>query len=1000
MMFHRPGRLRAVLFCFAVISNAAFLSAQSPAGQQPPPAKQNPQQPPPAQPTKPEQTPPKKPNPFENVPQTPAQPEAPKPQQPPIQNVTPKPEAPPAVQQAQPGQPPEDIIEGFEFRGARRVRQDTLQALIASKKGDRYDEEILHRDFMALWNTGRFDDIRIEREAGKTGWIIRFVLVERPVVRSIKYEGNKSVTVSEILDRYKERKVGLVVESQYDPNKVQRAKNVLLELLAERGHQYAKVDPEIRRVPPSSLEITFKVNEGPKVKVGKIEVAGNAAFSNRAVIRAMKNSHPIGLPHSILFENLFARTYDSTKLEEDKQRIQVFYQEHGYFTAHVTDANVTMRKVGGEGLHIWLIHPNKVGTRADIAVTLEEGRKYRLNNITFTGVKFFRTPEALMTPLFQMSKGDVFTTAKLKKGLEQLRKLYGDFGFINFVAEPDPVPLPNSDLVDLSLSVDEGHQFFVRRIDFAGNTTTRDKVIRRELLIDEGQIFNNRMWELSILRLNQLGYFDPLKAEEAADIKTDTKTNTVDLTLKVKERGKNSIQLNGGVSGIAGSFIGFSYATNNFLGLGETLSLSSQLGTRIRQVQFGFTEPYLFDKPIQTGFTLYTQRFNYDQGREASILSGQNLIPLFNSLGQGNLLNYVSNGYGGTVFVSYPLKRSFARLGLTYGYDISSIRTLTNSASQYFNFIDFQGVGGPNQLSGIRTSKIIPSYTYNSVNHPITPTGGKSIFFSMAYAGVGGNVNTIEPTLDAKYFRSGFKRGHVIGMHLLARFLTGYGGKVAPPFSRYYTGGENDIRGFDIWGISPIVFLPSSANVNVLNVDGTQRVQKQIVGGQTTFSNVTMQIPTYQLTFPGGDTNVVTNFEYRIPIFGPVVLAAFGDAGIDKLTLPGQLKLNPGRIDQLNSQFPQAGFSGRAYIAPGTQKIRTSTGLELQVLMPVVNAPFRLYWAYNPTVFRGFLQAPIVANRSDFPNTATYVNAIVSVGQPIPFFEKHSQFRFSIGRTF
>ena len=124
----------------------------------------------------------------------------------------------------QPGQPPENIIEAIEFRGARRVRQDTLQALIFTKKGDRFDEQALHRDFMALWNTGRFDDIRIEREPGKEGWIIRFVVVERPVVRSIKYEGNKSVTVSDILDRYKERKVGLVVESQYDPNKIQRAK--------------------------------------------------------------------------------------------------------------------------------------------------------------------------------------------------------------------------------------------------------------------------------------------------------------------------------------------------------------------------------------------------------------------------------------------------------------------------------------------------------------------------------------------------------------------------------------------------------------------------------------------------------------------------------------------------------------------------------------------------------------------------------------------------------
>jgi len=452
-----------------------------------------------------------------------------------------------------------------------------MQALIFSKKGDRFDEQALHRDFVALWNTGRFDDIRIEREPGKEGWIIRFVVVERPVIRSIKYEGNKSVTVSDILDRYKERKVGLVVESQYDPNKIQRARNVLLDLLAERGHQYAKVDPQVRRVPPSSLEITFKVDEGPKVKVGNINIEGNTAFSNQAVIRSMKNLHPFGLPHSILFENLFAKTYDPGKFEEDKSRMQVFYQDHGYFTAHVTDSGVTIRRTGGDGFHIPLIHPNKPGSVADLAITMEEGRKYHLNNITFTGVKFFRTPDALMTPLFGMAKGDIFSTTKLRKGIENMRKLYGDFGYIDFVVEPSFEPIANSDMIDLSLAVDEGKQFFVRRIDFSGNTTTRDKVIRRELLIDEGQIFNNRLWELSILRLNQLGYFEPLKAEEAADIKRDTKTDTVDITLKVKERGKNSIQLNGGVSGIAGSFIGASYSTNNFFGTWR--NSQSQLAT-------------------------------------------------------------------------------------------------------------------------------------------------------------------------------------------------------------------------------------------------------------------------------------------------------------------------------------------------------------------------------------------------------------------------------------
>ena len=178
--------------------------------------------------------------------------------------------------------------------------------------------------------------------------------------------------------------------------------------------------------------------------------------------------------------------------------------------------------------------------------------------------------------------------------------------------------MPDSGQIDLSLSVDEGKQFFVRRIDFSGNTTTRDKVIRRQLLIDEGQIFNNRLWELSILRLNQLGYFEPLKAEDAADIKRDTKTNTVDITLKVKERGKNSIQLNGGVSGIAGSFIGAVVFHQQFSGLGRNAEPQLAAGHHAcAAVQFGFTEPYLFDHAVQTGFTLYVQRFDYNQARRS-----------------------------------------------------------------------------------------------------------------------------------------------------------------------------------------------------------------------------------------------------------------------------------------------------------------------------------------------------------------------------------------------
>ncbi len=998
MMSYRRASLGTPLLCLIVLALASSFPSLL--------AQQAGQKPPVPQPAKPKPA-----NPFENIPQnTPVEAPKPEPQapaKPKLENpAQPVPEAAPAAATpavAPADTPAEDVIEAIEFRGSRRVPQDTLRALIISKKGDRYSEDSLNRDFMALWNTSRFDDIRLEREAGRTGWVIRFVVTERRVVRSIKYDGMKSITVSEILDRFKERKVGLQVEQQYDPNKVQRASNVLKEYLSERGRQFATVTPEVRQIPPSSLEVNFRVTEGPKVKVGVIDIQGNKAFSDAVVRRAMKNLRPVGIPQSILFENLFAKTYDATKLEEDMSRVQSYYQEKGYFTAKAAAEEPKIKDVGGAGFHVPLFYPNKPGKRADFRVNIDEGPKYRLQKLNLVGVKFFRAPEELFSRVIGMGEGDVFSTAKLRKGLEDMRKLYGQFGFLDFVPEPSFEPDQKTGKIDLTLSVDEGKQFFVRRIDFAGNTTTRDKVIRREILLDEGDLFNSRLWEVSLLRLNQLGYFEVLKETESANITRDTKNNTVDITLKVKERGKNSVQMSGGVSGIAGSFVSFGYSTNNFLGLGETLSLDTQLGDRIRSATFGFTEPYLFDKPIQAGATVFYQRFNYDQGREVSLFSGRNLTAQFNSLGRENLLNYSSNGYGFTTYASTLLRRSFARVGVTYSYSNSKYDPQTEAAKVYFRSVNFQNLDGPNQLAGIRQSSIIPNYSYNTVDHPITPSRGKSIYISTTFAGsfLGGNTNMIEPTIDFKYFRAGLKKGHVIGVHTLGRFVTGYGGKTAPPFNRFYMGGENDIRGFDIWGISPLAYIPSQATVSVLNEDGSQRIQRSIgTDGKPISTLVTQTIPVYQLIYPGGDTQGVGNFEYRIPIFGPVVLAAFADIGVNRVSRSNGLNLNPGRIAELNAAFPQAGFENKAFLIDFTQKPRMSTGLEVQIMMPVVNAPFRFYYAYNPLRVENVIQPPIAADRSYFPNQTTFLNSIAQFGRPSAFRERKTIFRFTISRTF
>ena len=326
--------------------------------------------------------------------------------------------------------------------------------------------------------------------------IVRFVVTERRVIRSINYEGIHSVTVSEILDRFKERKVGLSVESQYDPDKVQRAAVVLKEFLAERGRQYATVDPQIEQIPPSSLKVTFNVNEGPKVKVGDITDHRQQGRARTAgSISHMKNLHPYGIPHSIVFENLFAKTFDQAKLEEDKERIRAGLSGRGLLQAKTLEDTVKIVPTRRPRMAPAAVQArSSPGIAADITIPVEEGRLYHLQQCQLRGRETVpRAGGAACCRLFGMRQGDVFSTDKLRKGIENMRKLYGQFGYIDFVPEPSFDFIPNTDQIDLTITADEGKQFFIRRIDFSGNTTTRDKVIRREILLDEGDMFNTQL---------------------------------------------------------------------------------------------------------------------------------------------------------------------------------------------------------------------------------------------------------------------------------------------------------------------------------------------------------------------------------------------------------------------------------------------------------------------------------------------------------------------------
>jgi outer membrane protein insertion porin family len=868
-------------------------------------------------------------------------------------------------------------IERIEFQGNRRIRSETLRARIFSRPGDAVNEDALRRDFHALWNTQYFEDIRLEIEdsADKPNQkIVIFYVTERPIVRRIEYKGNKSVSESDILDRFKDRKVGLSIESQFDPTRIKKAEVVLKELLAEHGRQYAIVKPTFERLPgTNAVKLTFNIDEGPKVKVGKILITGNTAFSARKIIRTMRNSRPTAVPLGPFgYFPVMSKTFDRPKLDEDMEiGIRGIYQDNGYFKVLVKDPiiqNVTLNQgVLPKGVPLIGVHQ---GRATNITIPIEEGERYHMGTLHVRNANpdeglFFKIP--YLESVFPIKKGEIFSVAKVRKAIEDYTKLYGNFGFIDFTAVPDTEVHDDTKTIDLTFAFDQQKQFFVRRIDFTGNTGTRDKVIRRELLLNEGDMFRNNLWELSLLRLNQLDYFEAVKPENAV-IKRNVKQGTVDILLKLKEKGKQSISLTGGVSGFAGTYIGLTYQTNNFLGLGETLTLGVNVGTLQRNISFGFTEPYLFDRPISTGFTIFASRYNFNQAQQTSLALGYQV-----QLNPNTVQNYIQNSSGFTVFASYPMKKlGFTRLGLTYGFTDTSITGLSTASTALFNILQFQQLQGPSSLSGIHESKVTPTLSYNTVNNPVNPTSGKSLFLSSSFEGgpIGGNVNTVSEIVEAKYFRPNYHRRNVIAVRLLGAFETGYSGKVIPPFSRFYLGGEDTLRGFDVRTVSPVVFVPTltTTSVSYLNPHLLD------ANGNPTAGAVNIPTLSYQTSFPGGDTEMVANFEYRIPLFPHVAMSIFGDAGATGALRQDQLQLNSQDLSALQNTFPPLNGSTTPRVGatlpfqPGTNfKPRTSAGLELVIQLPIVQAPFRIYWAYNFNRMSEVITAP----QTQFPGPVT-----------------------------
>jgi outer membrane protein insertion porin family len=875
----------------------------------------------------------------------------------------------------------QEIISQIRVVGVRRIPKETVLARMFSRVGEPYDPLTVERDFNSLWNTGYFEDVRIEKEDTPKGAILDVYLKEKPTISEINYKGLNSVTVSDVLDRYKKDKVFLSVEDQYDPTHIAQAITVIRELLAEHGHQFATVRPDIKNIPPARVQVNFVIKEGPKVKVGKISFSGNQRVSSRVLREAMVNLRPIGIPHSIILESLFAKTYDASKLEEDSERVLEAYRDRGFERANVGEPATHLRNESG--LSLFTFRPKK-GKVIDISMPVDEGDRYKLGKITFSGNKAVRNERALRAQ-FAIKDGAIFDATAFRKGLDNLRKAYGTLGYINFVATPTPTFDDAHHIVNWEIDIDEGKPFYVSRIEFQGNTVTRDFVIRRELLLQEGQVYNSHLWELSLMKLNQLDYFDPLKVDQDSETHQNTEAGTVDLLLKVHEKGKNAIGLNGGVSGLSGSFIGLNYQTNNFLGLGETLTVQAQGGDLARNLVLGFNEPYVRNRPLNLGFQVSDSKYDYNASKNYSLTGNvsANQSSATNSL----LQNYDQTSLGATFSASYPLRHSFKRVGITYSWNRSSVTTFSQASQNLFQTLAFRsGIQGQNALDGILTSSTSFSLSENKLDAIFLPHTGYEFSAAFQIAGIWGSVRYIRPVLEFRQFVpiKGLhfnKEGrNTFGYRIQAAYIAGIAGDVAPPFDRLYQGGEADLRGFQIRAASPYGFVPTRVFFNLTNPDGTTvpRVQSN-----PSLGPLQIPLPVYGIAPIGGDTSFLNNMEYTIPIYArTVAFKFFNDFGLDLALDHNQLQQSPEGISILNSPLYgcpnyvngacQGGvsvqFSRTINVIPGTNVVpRDSLGGEVDVLVPIINAPFRLYYAYNPLRLDTSFTRQNLITRSMFP---------------------------------
>lgn len=684
--------------------------------------------------------------------------------------------------EAAPGPPPsaavrETIpatrIERIVISGNQRVAEDAIRVQLKTRVGEMLDEATVDADVRALYAMGFFDDVEVHLDRVAEAWVLRYVVRERPFIREVRIEGNKRVDKADL-----EPALRLRPNTVFDPDKMRRGIAEAMKLYEKQGYLDAVIEPRTESLGNDEIALIYEIREMDRIRVKRITFEGARAFSQRRLRGVLQTKERWFLSFVTGAGNL-----DPEVLKTDTERLTAYYYENGYIDVRI-DEPVVERKE--DGLHV--------------TVKIDEGAQFRIGTVSVGGDRLDDMTRAEGS--LSLAPGAIFRSSKLRADINALTEVYGDdgYGFVNVT--PDTRVDPASETVDIIYNISKGPIVFIDKVVISGNTKTRDNVIRREIELEEQRKFGGAKLRRSQLRLQRTGFFEDVNITTRKSDQEDR----LDLVVDVKEGSTGTFSAGAGISSGETFLFNVRLQEINLFGRGQRLVLNADFGTLRRNFSIDFTEPYLFDTEILAGVRLFNWEFEFTDFTRGG--TGANLRFL-----------YPLTAIGFQRLMGFSLVDS--RVGLEYRIEQSEISNVRAFASPLIRAEEGTSL----------TSSITPRFLRDTSNHPFNPTEGSIQDFGVEIAGIGGDSRFIKAEARVRWYFPIWKSEDwgtfVLSPGARYDYGIGYGDqRELPLFERYFPGGINSIRGFEILSLGPTNDIVDSAG---------RLVRRDRIGGSQQF---------------------------------------------------------------------------------------------------------------------------------------------------------------------